>query len=44
MQLAARILEKPDDSIAQAAAEVGNGFEDAFQRSFKELVGRSLGA
>jgi len=39
MQLAARRLENPMVSIAQAAAEVGYESEAAFNRAFKKLVG-----
>jgi AraC-like DNA-binding protein len=39
LQLAARALERPGVSIAQAAAEVGYESEAAFNRAFKRLVG-----
>lgn len=39
MQLAARRLENPAISIAQAGAEVGYESEAAFNRAFKKLVG-----
>lgn len=39
LQLAARLLERPGVSIAQAAAEVGYESEAAFNRAFKKLVG-----
>ncbi|MBI1210035.1 MAG: helix-turn-helix domain-containing protein [Alphaproteobacteria bacterium] len=44
VQLAARALEKPGISIAQAAAEVGYESEAAFNRAFKRLVGVPPGA
>lgn len=44
MQLAARRLEVPGVSIAQAAAEVGYESEAAFSRAFKKLVGLPPGA
>jgi AraC-like DNA-binding protein len=43
MQLAARALERPGVSIAQAAAEVGYQSEAAFNRAFKKLVGAPPG-
>ncbi|MEE2690301.1 MAG: AraC family transcriptional regulator [Pseudomonadota bacterium] len=39
LQLAARLLERPNVSIAQAAADVGYGSEAAFNRAFKKQVG-----
>jgi AraC-like DNA-binding protein len=39
LQLAARRLENPQVSIAQAAAEVGYESEAAFNRAFKKVVG-----
>jgi AraC-like DNA-binding protein len=39
MQLAARRLENPHVSIAQAAVEVGYESEAAFNRAFKKLMG-----
>jgi AraC-like DNA-binding protein len=39
LQLAARLLERPGASIAQAAAEVGYESEAAFNRAFKRFVG-----
>lgn len=39
LQLAARLLERPGVSIAQAAAEVGYESEAAFNRAFKRFVG-----
>lgn len=39
LQLAARRLENPQVSIAQAAAEVGYESEGAFNRAFKKVVG-----
>jgi AraC-like DNA-binding protein len=39
MQLAARALEVPGTSIAQAASEVGYQSEAAFNRAFKKFVG-----
>lgn len=44
LQLAARALERPGTSIAQAAAEVGYESEAAFNRAFKRLVGVPPGA
>lgn len=44
VQLAARALEKPGISIAQAAADVGYESEAAFNRAFKRLVGVPPGA
>ena len=44
MQLAARHLEVPGVSIAQAGAEVGYESEAAFNRAFKKLVGVPPGA
>jgi AraC-like DNA-binding protein len=39
LQLAARLLERPGVSIAQAAAEVGYESQAAFNRAFKKVVG-----
>ena len=39
LQLAGRLLERPDVSIAQAGAEVGYESEAAFNRAFKKFVG-----
>ena len=44
MQLAARRLENPAVSIAQAGAEVGYESEAAFNRAFKKVVGLPPGA
>lgn len=44
MQLAARRLENPAISIAQAGAEVGYESEAAFNRAFKKVVGLPPGA
>jgi AraC-like DNA-binding protein len=44
LQLAARLLERPSTSIAQAAAEVGYESEAAFNRAFKKFAGRPPGA
>lgn len=44
MQLAARRLEIPGVSVAQAGAEVGYDSEAAFSRAFKKYVGTSPGA
>lgn len=44
VQLAARALEQPGVSIAQAAADVGYESEAAFNRAFKRLVGVPPGA
>ncbi|HTM76392.1 MAG TPA: AraC family transcriptional regulator, partial [Devosia sp.] len=44
MQLAARRLENPGISIAQAGAEVGYESEAAFNRAFKKVVGLPPGA
>lgn len=44
LQLAARLLERPSVSIAQAAAEVGYESEAAFNRAFKKRVGAPPGA
>jgi AraC-like DNA-binding protein len=44
LQLAARLLERPSTSIAQAAAEVGYESEAAFNRAFKKHVGMPPGA
>ena len=44
LQLAARILERPGVSVAQAAAEVGYESEAAFNRAFKKAVGQPPGA
>ena len=43
MQLAARRLENPGNTIAQVAAEVGYESEAAFNRAFKKLIGTSPG-
>lgn len=43
LQLAARLLESPRMSIAQAAADVGYGSEAAFNRAFKKQVGMPPG-
>lgn len=43
LQLAARLLERPRVSIAQAAAEVGYESEAAFNRAFKKFVGMPPG-
>ena len=39
MQLAARLLENPGISVAQAGAQVGYDSEAAFNRAFKKVVG-----
>lgn len=39
LQLAGRLLERPEVSIAQAGAEVGYESEAAFNRAFKKFVG-----
>ena len=39
MQLAARRLENPQVSIAQAGVEVGYESEAAFNRAFKKVMG-----
>jgi AraC-like DNA-binding protein len=44
LQIAARLLEKQNVSIAQAAAEVGYESEAAFNRAFKKQVGMPPGA
>lgn len=44
MQLAARLLESPGVSIAQAGAQVGYDSEAAFNRAFKRFVGTPPGA
>jgi len=44
MQLAARRLETPGISVAQAAVEVGYESEAAFNRAFKKYVGTPPGA
>ena len=44
LQLAGRLLERPDVSIAQAGAEVGYESEAAFNRAFKKFVGIPPGA
>jgi AraC-like DNA-binding protein len=44
MQLAARRLEIPGISVAQAGAEVGYDSEAAFNRAFKKYVGTPPGA
>jgi len=43
LQLAGRLLERPDISIAQAGAEVGYESEAAFCRAFKKFVGTPPG-
>ncbi len=43
MQLAARALERPDVSIADAASAVGYQSEAAFNRAFKKFVGAPPG-
>jgi AraC-like DNA-binding protein len=44
MQLAARRLEMPGISVAQAGAEVGYESEAAFARAFKKIVGTPPGS
>lgn len=44
MQLAARRLEMPGVSVAQAGAEVGYESEAAFNRAFKKIVGTPPGS
>ncbi len=44
LQIAARLLETPSVSIAQAAAEVGYQSEAAFNRAFKRYAGVAPGA
>jgi AraC-like DNA-binding protein len=44
LQIAARLLETPSISIAQAAAEVGYQSEAAFNRAFKRYAGVAPGA
>jgi len=44
LQIAARLLEAPSVSIAQAAAEVGYQSEAAFNRAFKRYAGLAPGA
>lgn len=44
LQLAARLLERPDISLAQVAADIGFGSEAAFNRAFKRQVGVPPGA
>lgn len=44
MQLAARRLETPGISVAQAGAEVGYESEAAFSRAFKKIVGTPPGS
>jgi AraC-like DNA-binding protein len=44
LQRAARLLERPNISIAQAAAAVGYESEAAFNRAFKKQVGLPPGA
>jgi AraC-like DNA-binding protein len=39
LQLAGRLLERPEISLAQAGAEVGYESEAAFNRAFKKFVG-----
>lgn len=43
MQLAARLLEKPEITVARAASEVGYQSEAAFNRAFKKYVGTPPG-
>jgi AraC-like DNA-binding protein len=44
LQIAARLLETPNISIAQVAAEVGYQSEAAFNRAFKRHTGVAPGA
>lgn len=44
LQIAARLLETPNLSVAQAAAEVGYQSEAAFNRAFKRHTGLTPGA
>jgi AraC-like DNA-binding protein len=44
MQLATRLLERPNVGLAQVAAEVGYESEAAFNRAFKKCVGAPPGA
>jgi AraC-like DNA-binding protein len=44
LQIAARLLESPNVSIAQAAAEVGYQSDAAFNRAFKRYAGVAPGA
>jgi AraC-like DNA-binding protein len=44
LQIAARLLETPNISVAQAAAEVGYQSEAAFNRAFKRHTGVAPGA
>lgn len=44
LQIAARLLETPNVSVAQAAAEVGYQSEAAFNRAFKRHTGMAPGA
>jgi AraC-like DNA-binding protein len=44
LQLAARLLERPGVSVAQAGSEVGYESEAAFNRAFKKYVGTPPGA
>ena len=44
LQIAARLLETPNVSVAQAAAEVGYQSEAAFHRAFKRHTGVAPGA
>jgi AraC-like DNA-binding protein len=44
MQLATRLLERPNVGVAQVAAEVGYESEAAFNRAFKKCVGAPPGA
>ena len=44
LQIAARLLETPNVSVAQAAAEVGYQSEAAFNRAFKRHTGVAPGA
>jgi AraC-like DNA-binding protein len=44
LQLAGRLLEQPDISVARAGAEVGYESEAAFNRAFKRFVGVPPGA
>lgn len=43
LQIAARLLETPNVSVAQAAAEVGHQSEAAFHRAFKRHTGVAPG-
>ncbi len=44
MQIAARLLERPNVTLAQAGAEVGYDSEAAFNRAFKKFVGAPPGS